>query len=178
MHRLFVALSLPELVADGLSQLQSGVDGARWRPVEAFHLTLQFIGDVDRHGLEEAASAVAGVTAPSFSLTLKGCGYFGGQKPQSLWAGVEANPALDHLQAKIETALRRYAITLENRKFAPHVTLAYVRGVSQESAERYCAGHGLFRLGPFPVRAFHLYESYLGGEGAHYEIVETIPLDP
>ena len=52
MNRFFVALSIPEIVADTLSTLQSGVDGAQWRPMENFHLTLAFIGEADRHGFD------------------------------------------------------------------------------------------------------------------------------
>ncbi len=176
MYRLFAALSLPEVVADALTQLQSGVDGARWRPTENFHLTLQFIGEVNRHGAEDVAAALAGVAAPGFSLTLEGCGFFGDRKPRALWVGASPSAPLQHLQSKVETALRRFGVKLEKRKFTPHVTLAYLNGVSEETAARYCAGHNLFRVGPFPVREFHLYESRLGGEASHYEILETYPL--
>ncbi|MEZ5915873.1 MAG: 2'-5' RNA ligase family protein, partial [Parvularculaceae bacterium] len=87
-----------------------------------------------------------------------------------------ANPALTHLQSKVATALSRSGFPLEKRKFAPHVTLAYLSGVTQDSAAQYCASHGLFSIGPFPVREFHLFESHLGSEGAHYEIIESFSL--
>ena len=176
MHRLFVALSLPEVVADALSQLQSGVDGARWRPVENFHLTLQFIGDVDRHGLDDVANALSGVSAPLFQLTLAGCDFFGGKRPRALWTGVKPAPELEHLQVKVEHALRRFGLPLENRKFVPHVTLAYLKTTTQDEAMRYAASHSLFSCGPFPVREFHLYASHLGGDASHYEILETYAL--
>jgi len=173
MNRLFVALSLPEVVADALLPMQGGVDGAAWRPFDNFHITLVFIGDADRRALDEAASALAGVATPSFDLTLSGCGFFGGRKPRALWAGVAASDPLRHLQAKVETALRHVGFTLENRKYTPHVTLAYLRGVSEASAATYCARHNLFSCGPFRVGEFHLYQSYLGGEASHYEILDT-----
>lgn len=178
MHRLFVAVSLPEVVADALTQLQSGIRGARWLPEENFHLTLAFIGETDRHGLNEIASALGGIDAPSFDLRMKGCGFFGDRKPRALWVGVEANAALNHLQSKVETALKRAGFPLDKRKFTPHVTLAYLAGVTQETAAAYCASHGLFSVGPFPAPEFHLYESHLGSEAAHYEIVESYRLSP
>lgn len=177
MIRLFVALSLPEIAMDALSQLQSGVDGARWVPPENFHLTLQFIGEVDRHGLADAHSALTSVFAPSFPMTLSGCGFFGDVKPRALWAGVAASPPLIHLQSKVATALARAGFSGEKRKFAPHVTLAYLNGASQVAAAAYCAGHGLFSFGPFPVADFHLFESHTGGEASHYEILETFHLE-
>ena len=176
MRRVFVALELPEIIRDALTQLQSGVDGARWRPEESLHLTLQFIGDVDRHLLRDVSDALNSLRAPSFSLTLSGCGFFGDKQPRSLWAGVEASSSLVGLQEKIETALRRAGAPIETRKFRPHVTLAYVKGVTSDQAAQYCTMHGLFSCGPFPVAEFHLFESFLGGETPYYEILESYSL--
>jgi len=176
MHRLFVAIAPPPAVIDALSDLQTGFRGARWIPDDNFHLTLAFIGETDRHGLQEAASALAGVAAPAFDLKLAGCGYFGDRKPRALWAGAVSTPALSHLQAKVDTALRRAGFLEEKRKFTPHVTLAYLNGAAKEEAELYCAEHGLFSAGPFPVDEFHLFESHLGAEAAHYEVVASYSL--
>jgi 2'-5' RNA ligase len=176
MYRLFVALSLPEIVADALAQMQSGLNGARWVPEENFHLTLQFIGEADRHGLDEIHSALTGVAAPAFELRLSGCGFFGEKKPRALWAGVGASPGLAHLQSKVATALSRAGHPGEKRKFTPHVTIAYLAGVSQDSAAQFSAMHGLFSCGPFSTTEFQLYQSHLGREGSYYEILETYPL--
>ena len=176
MYRLFVALSLPEVVADALTQLQSGLRGARWLPDGNFHLTLAFIGEVDRHGLSEVASALAGIDAPAFSLRLKGCGFFGDKKPRAIWVGAESNPSLAHLQSKVEIALKRAGFAREKRKFTPHVTLGYLNGAPQDAVAAHCAAHGLFSAGPFPVGAFHLFESHLGSEAAHYDIIESYSL--
>lgn len=178
MHRLFVALSLPEDVVAALAGLQTGIRGARWLPSDNFHLTLAFIGEVDRHGLNEIVSALGGVSAPAFDLRLSGCGFFGDRKPRALWVGAAANPALTHLQSKVGVALRRAGFTEEKRKFSPHVTLAYLNGAAPEAAAKFSAVNGLFSAGPFPVAAFHLFESHLGSEAAHYEIVESYFLQP
>lgn len=176
MHRLFVALDLPEIVADALSTLQYGVDGARWRPVENFHLTLAFIGETDRHGFEDAFDALATIKAPAFDLRLAGMSFFGGRGPNSIWVGAAPEPALLHLQAKVETALRRAGFVLESRKFTPHVTLAYLKNANVDEVAHYCAQHGLFSCGPFPVEAFHLYSAQLGGGASHYEIEASYAL--
>jgi 2'-5' RNA ligase len=176
MHRLFVALPLPEDVADRVLELQSGLRGAHWAPFDNFHLTLAFIGETDRHGLEDAASALASVEAPAFDLRLSGCGFFGDRNPHAVWVGVEPNDRLTHLQGKIAAALRRAGFEIEKRKFVPHVTIAYLAGAMQGEVARYCAGHGLFSAGPFSVGEFCIFESSLGAEGAYYEIVAAYPL--
>lgn len=176
MHRLFTALALPEVAIDAIGQLQYGLDGARWLPGENFHLTLQFIGEVDRHGLGEIHSALSDVNAPSFDFKLSGCGYFGDRKPRALWVDAPAIPALTHLQAKVATALARAGFPGERRKFRPHVTIAYLNGVMQPEVAAFCAMHGLFSCGPIHAGEFHLYESHLGRSGSHYEIVASYPL--
>lgn len=176
MHRLFVAIALPEEVAGALARLQSGMRGARWIREDNFHLTLAFIGEVDRHGLNEIASALGGVSAPAFDLRFKGCGFFGDRKPRALWVGADANPQLAHLQSKVEVALMRAGLPLEKRKFTPHVTLAYLNGAAPDAVAGFCAVNGLFSAGPFPVSEFHLFESHLGSEAAHYEIVASYAL--
>lgn len=176
MHRLFVGLSLPEIVSDGLSVLQSGIDGARWRPVENFHITLAFLGETDTRGFENAIDALSQIEPPVFELSLSGIGYFGDQDPRAVWARVEASEALSHLQAKTAQSLRKFGFQLESRKFIPHVTLAYLKGISQVQVEKYCSQHALFKMGPFPVESFHLYSSKLGGEVSHYEIEASYSL--
>ena len=42
MLRLFTALALPVDIAEALSRRQSGLPGARWRPVDHLHITLAF----------------------------------------------------------------------------------------------------------------------------------------
>jgi RNA 2',3'-cyclic 3'-phosphodiesterase len=176
MHRLFVALDIPEIVADALSVLQSGVDGARWIDPGNFHLTLAFIGETDRHGFSNALDALSGIEAPAFDLRLSGVGVFGDKKPRALWAGVAPSPELQHLQTKVETALRRAGFDIEKRKFKPHVTIARLKHAPQELAELYAAQHGLFSCGPFPIEAFHLYTSELGNDGSHYVIEASYAL--
>ena len=176
MPRLFVALSIPEPIADAMAMLQNGVEGARWRPLENFHLSLVFIGETDRHGFDAAIEALAGIDAPAFDVKISGLGFFGDKRPRALWAGVENAPSLIHLQSKIENALRRKEFDLERRKFIPHVTLAYLKGARRNDVADYCAVNGLFATEAFSVGEFHLYSSRLGGEASHYEIEASYSL--
>src|SRR3954468_20100420 len=42
MIRLFAALAVPPEIGAALQARQHGIDGARWRPLEALHVTLRF----------------------------------------------------------------------------------------------------------------------------------------
>src|SRR5690349_4525489 len=131
MQRLFVALPLPDDVAESLVRIQAGVPGARWQTREQLHLTLRFIGEVDGREQSAAHDALFAIDAPAFSLALHGVGEFGGKRPAALWAGVRSSEPLMHLQKKIETALMRVGFASDRQRYLPHVTLARLRGTQQ-----------------------------------------------
>jgi RNA 2',3'-cyclic 3'-phosphodiesterase len=169
MPRLFVAIALPEDVRDRLGLLAGGVPGARWVDPENLHLTLRFIGEVDGGWAEDITAALGGVVARPFELALAGVGHWGTrERATAIWAGVEKNPGLSHLQSKVESALVRLGLEPEGRKFAPHVTLARLSGSPCGRVAKFIADHNLFRLPPFPVTAFTLFSSFLSRGGAIY----------
>ena len=164
--RLFVALDLPDFVKTELAALCTGLPEVRWTPPEQLHLTLALIGEVDGSTFLDIREALAEIEAPVFSLTLSGLGFFPPRgAPRVLWAGVTDNPALKQVQKKLVSCLHRSGVTLEKRKFSPHITLARLNGASAK-LERWLAARSLLRLGPFPVENFALYSSILGRQGA------------
>lgn len=161
--RLFVALDLPDELRDRLGLLASfAMPGARWVPEENYHLTLRFIGEAPAWQAEEIDHALAALRAPGFDLSLAGIGSFAkGGRGVTLWAGVERTAALDHLRAKIETALQRIGLEPERRRFAPHVTLARLDNPPAAKLAAWMQAHGLFRAPPVRIKHFTLFSSIL-----------------
>jgi len=176
MIRLFVALALPEDVAQGLLALQSGVPSARWSTREQLHLTLRFIGDVDESDANAIDDVLSGISAPRFTLELKGVGAFGGKNPRALWARIAPNEALIHLQRKIESAIQRLGFPAEERKFTPHVTLARLHATPAGRVMDYLTDHALYASTPFGVENFALFSSRLTPNGSIYVAEREYPL--
>ena len=175
--RLFVGIALPEGLGPRLRGLAGGLPGARWVAAEDMHLTLRFVGEVDRGAAEDLHLALAGIAAPAFQVVFDGLGTFGkGRKVHTLWMGVTREAALVHLRDKVESAAVRCGFAPEGRKFRPHVTIARLGSSPAARVGQYLADHGAFGAGPFPVEAFALFRSHLGGGGARYEVLETYPL--
>ncbi|MDT8329500.1 RNA 2',3'-cyclic phosphodiesterase [Roseomonas gilardii] len=169
MLRLFVALALPELLRDQLAGLVGGIPGAKWVPPDNYHLTLRFIGAIERWRAEEVDEALAAIRARPFDLSLCGVGTFEkAGRIQSLWVGVERTEALSHLQAKVETALQRVGLEPERRRFAPHITLARVDRAEVPKLVSYVQAHNLFRAPPVRMEQFTLFSSLLGKEHSVY----------
>lgn len=174
--RLFVALPLPDHLRDRLAALAEGLPGARWVAPENLHITLRFLGEIDGRQASDVDAALDGIAAERFSLSLVGVDCFGDPRPRSLWVGVESNPALTRLQAKVEQAVQRAGLPPERRKFKPHVTLARFTSHPGERLSGYVIRNALFRAAPFPVDHFVLFSSFLSHNGAIYSPEATYPL--
>jgi RNA 2',3'-cyclic 3'-phosphodiesterase len=174
--RLFVALSIPDSVAQQLMLLQGGVPGARWQAREQLHLTLRFIGEVDGSDARALDDALAGIDAPSFDLQLHGVGQFGNKQPHALWAAARKNDLLEHLQRKVDTAIRRVGQPQDAHKFMPHVTLARLRHPDLDKVREWLTDHALFTSNEFPAESFCLYSSKLTSDGSIYRVEQEYPL--
>jgi len=174
--RLFVALAIPDAVAQGLMLLQGGVPGARWQTREQLHLTLRFIGEVDGRDRAAIDDALAGIDAPAFDLQLHSVGQFGNKQPHSLWAAARPNDLLDHLQRKVDAAIRRVGQPQDAHKFTPHVTLARLRHPDLDKLREWLTHHALYTSPEFSVGRFCLYSSKLTSDGSIYRIEQDYPL--
>ncbi len=178
MVRLFVGLALPAEVRRHLALMAGGLPGARWTREDSYHLTLRFIGEVDQGLADDIDGMLGHLSAEAFELTLSGVGFFGKAKAaRALWAGVTPSAALLRLQSKIEAGLQRMSLPAEERKYTPHVTLARLRGAPAGRLEAYVADHSRFTAGPFPVREFTLFSSFLSSSGAIHTPEATYALD-
>ena len=176
MIRLFVAIRPPTPIRSQLLALMGGVRGARWQSDDQLHLTLRFIGEVDRHTAEDVHAALESVRHPRFTLSLSGVGAFDRRgEPTALWAGVSPHEPLKLLHKKVDQAIARAGLEPERRAYSPHITLARMsRGGGPVQPLIESAG-GLSSP-PFAVDDFRLYESSLGPEGAVYTVVARYPL--
>jgi 2'-5' RNA ligase len=167
--RLFVALDLPPATRTRLARLSSGLAGVRWLSPDTYHLTLRFLGEMPPHRAEELDSALAALRGRRFTLQLAGVGVMEkAGRPQTLWAGVERNPQLDHLQAKVENAVKRVGFEPERRRFLPHVTVARLDNAIPGKLAEWVQAHNLLRADPIAVEHFTLFSSLLGKDGAVY----------
>ncbi|MFT3988492.1 RNA 2',3'-cyclic phosphodiesterase [Aestuariivirga sp.] len=176
MPRLFTGLELPEDVAFDLDLMKGGIIGSRWIDRDSFHITLRFIGDIDDGMAREIAYALDGVEARPFSLRLKGLGVFGGNKPHTLYAGVEENADLRRLQSIHERICQVLGLPPEGRKFTPHVTLARLKDPDFHSLHGFLASHSLYKSRGFEVPRFVLFSSRPSRGGGPYAVEESYDL--
>ena len=173
--RLFVGLFPPEDVLLELRELLTralGGAGRRVRltPVERWHLTLAFLGEVDPGRLGDVGRALDGVPAAGpITLRMSGGGSFGRGRSSVLWAGVDGDLAgLVALQAGIREALEEHGLPHDTRPFTPHLTVAYATSPDVRAALTDHAGPTWTAQDFVLVHSRHT-------EGAGYEILRSWP---
>jgi 2'-5' RNA ligase len=126
MSRLFFALWPDEAARQALGTLARDVAlVAEGKPVpgEKIHLTLAFIGEVAADREPEVKRAAQDLRGEAFTLGLDRVGSF--RRARVAWAGTSTapQPLLD-LQEELAAKLAERGFELEEREFAPHLTLA------------------------------------------------------
>lgn len=179
MHRLFVALRPPLAIRDLLADAMDGVPEARWQDDEQLHVTLRFVGEVERAQAEDLAAELARVSAPVQIVAIAGVGRFEKRgRTDTLWAGLAPHTPLAHLHRKVDQACVRCGLEPERRAYLPHVTLARLsRGAGAHPAiDAWIARHAALSSAPFALPHLVLYESRLGHAGATYDAIARWPL--
>lgn len=177
MQRLFIGISLPDLLRERLAALRGGLKEARWVGPETYHVTLRFLGEIDEDVAADVDSALITIDAPAVPITLRGLGRFGSSdKLRTLYAGVTPSPELLLLHGRIEAACRRAGLAPETRHYHPHITLARFRRVTDPRAEEMIAANADWTGGMFVADHFTLFRSHLSQSGAWYQELASYPL--
>lgn len=139
------------------------IDSARW------HITLAFIGEVDRTLLPKAITAldqVAHESMPLSDLQLRGAGTFA----TVLWLGVEPtmrhSPA-DRLARRTQRTLRARGFAIERRPWRAHLTVARFRPPARPAARTLAATIADYTSPAFDVDSITLFESVTGPQPRH-----------
>ncbi|KAF0145341.1 MAG: 2'-5' RNA ligase [Rhodospirillaceae bacterium] len=179
MIRLFVGLALPDSMRSRLHTLAAGIPGARWIEPSAYHITLRFIGEVHENMAADIHVALTMVRRAPFALAVIGVGVFDqGSRIHSLWAGVARVPSLLTLRGKVERVMVRQAgLAPETRRYAPHITLARLRGAPTAKVQAFLAENNPFHTDSFTVDHFVLYSTHQASSGAFYTPIADYPLD-
>lgn len=178
MHRLFVAIRPPEHIRDVLIDVMDDSADFRWQDEDQLHLTLRFIGEVERPVGNEIADALGRICAERFQIRVNGVGRFEQRNSGALWAGVEPKAPLAALAAKVDRACQAAGLEPERRAFHPHITLARWKGRRTREVHDFLERRRGLASEPWQVDAFILFESRLSRHGAHYEEVANYALAP
>ena len=178
--RIFIALELPSSFKQELfkqAQLLAGQDKRQhiqWLPPENYHLTLAFLGDLDsirlsglQFALEQKLGFMKAVPCKISTISL-----FPFSRPKIAAALLECTAELLELQIDVTNCARSCGISLERRRFVPHVTLGRQKLRSGKSVD--LQAYNILLVGV--ADTVTLFQSELTPNGAIYTALAEIPL--
>jgi 2'-5' RNA ligase len=182
--RSFIAIELSETAKSALAELQqelkkTGAD-VRWVKPENIHLTLKFLGNIEKNIIDSIVQILTGTCNKFevFTLEIKGTGVFPSVKsPRVIWVSANGKTTVTGIQLEIETGLSSLGFEREKRTFTPHLTLG--RFKTSQGKRPLLDKVELFKdnsYGVIDVRSISIMRSDLSPAGAKYTRIAEIPL--
>jgi 2'-5' RNA ligase len=157
--RLFAAVPVSEPARSEITALLDGLRKGdwpvRWVHQDGLHLTLKFFGEVAPERLEVIAEP---------------------RRPRIVWVGVDAPPALELLQDRLERSTEAIGFPPEGVPFHPHLTLGRVREGHRLPAGAIERLASAYEPVGFLADQVVLYESVLGRGAPQYQARLTLEL--
>ncbi|MGH7764705.1 MAG: RNA 2',3'-cyclic phosphodiesterase [Candidatus Dormibacteraceae bacterium] len=178
--RAFFGLPVPEEQREVLGRYVAAcaslAPAFRWVVPANLHLTVRFVGSVDRELVDGIAGRLAALQLQGFELELADLGTFQrGRMVRVVWVGLGTGtePAIA-LAARVDAECVAAGLEPEGRAFQPHLTLARARGRDGDVLPTFPPPP---RLRPWRARELVLFQSHLGRSGAVYEPLRVLLLD-
>ncbi|HIC08613.1 MAG TPA: RNA 2',3'-cyclic phosphodiesterase [Aquificales bacterium] len=180
MVRVFIGFFTSPVIVEKSHRLREEMSPfihGKWTQPQNLHITLQFIGEVERDTLFEllkTAQEVANSFRP-FRITYKGLGVFPHpRRPRILWVGVDSGAGiLKRLARAVEVANRRVKnIRPDTKPFHPHVTICRMKRVDERKLRFFMRKYQNYVFGEEIVNRVAVIKSTLTPEGPIYSPIE------
>jgi RNA 2',3'-cyclic 3'-phosphodiesterase len=177
--RAFFGLPVPEPQREELAPFLNAcaqvAPDFRWTPKDNLHLTIRFVGNVERGLVESVADALGHRPLAAFDVEPGEVGSFGrGRAARVVWLGLRKGAeAAAALASLVEAECVRVGLAAESRSYTAHLTLARARPRGGASLPELPA---LPRVRPWRADQLVLYSSRLTRAGAVYEALRTLEL--
>ena len=186
--RIFTAINLPKETKKKLVSYQKKWQSlpVRWTPPENLHITLVFIGNVDKSQLKqiEGVSKKVGEACSSFAIKLYNITLGPPNRPPRMF-WVEARPEhskknkVKELHDTLEDSLVRVKNTgleeKESRVYKPHITLGRINQDEWKKMGQHPTINEEISM-KIPVDSFEIMKSELKSSGAEYSVVKSFTL--
>lgn len=180
-HRIFLAINPDGISAGNIAEYAASLTPHLaafrpfWTPLDSYHLTLHFFGEIDSRMLMELRGELAGLALPGAPLLCStGLEFLPSPRAARVCAvnfSLQPAASLDPLVASLRGMADKLGLPVERRPWHAHLSLARLRAPGQVPSALQAALPAVpdIRFGPSHVI---LYESFLSREGARYVELE------
>jgi len=182
--RTFIGVEIPFEVRKELSGFQDRLKSVggdiKWVRPESLHLTLKFLGDVDKNRIGDLAELIRKSIQgfKPFLASLSHTGAFpNSRRPNVLWVGViEGKESLQMIAHRLNQSLISMGFEEERRKYHPHLTIGRVRSMRKIRETVELLSSVPLKEKSFQVQELILMKSDLQSTGAIYTPLEHLKL--
>ncbi len=182
--RCFIAIELSQEIRQILGQieneLQKTIRGVKWVKPDNIHLTLKFLGHIEKDTVEEIKEILNKIVAATqpFKIRLSQAGAFPSpSRPRVIWIGInEGKNESSDLANLIEDKVTTLGIEKENRAFHAHLTLARVKFLKDKHSVKNAFASLKVPQTEMTATKITLFQSVLRGEGAIYTVLHECKL--
>ncbi|WMJ82042.1 RNA 2',3'-cyclic phosphodiesterase [Clostridium sp. MB40-C1] len=125
--RVFYAVTFDEKIKEKFSECRDIVSKhsikGTFTNTNNFHLTLEFIGQVDEKQLRLLINVLQKLKNLPKELDVSNIGSFKRGNKEIIWCGIEENKELMKLQEQLRNLLIKNGFSIDNRKYKPHITI-------------------------------------------------------
>ena len=175
-----VPLSVKKTVGGFIKELKARGGDVKWVSPDNMHLTLKFIGDVEKTFIEEIASHTAEAVASfsQFPVEIGGTGAFPNlSRPKVLWVGISrGSDKLRDLAYAVDQSLEKIGIEKDKRQFSGHLTIGRVRSLKGIEHVAESMNKNGFKPQIFNAEAVYVMKSVLDSHGPIHSVLNTINL--
>jgi 2'-5' RNA ligase len=184
--RCFLAVRVPPdragALRDAQARLRAVAGDWKWVDADSFHITLKFLGEVERAAIPGLWASVSEALRGSQCFVMQFCGlgvFPNPRAPRVAWAGIDGGAVeLRELAARVEEACVARGFERERRPFRAHLTLGRARRQARDTGlAAALADFTEAQLGEAMVDRVLLMKSTLTPRGAIYDVMEEHLLD-
>ncbi len=172
--RVFICVQFSDSVIKEVARVQEILGKQRFTgkmtELENLHLTLKFLGEIDREKIEKVKEKLKEIKFEKFSAKLSDIGTFAFHgNPRIIWIKIGGRDIFE-LQSKIDDSLSE--LFKKEERFMSHMTIARIKYVKDKDGFReYVKNIGIKDI-EFTIGKFILMESKLEEQGPVYTEIE------
>lgn len=167
--RTFISIEIPEEVKKEIEKIQDKLPEfyGKKTELENLHLTLKFLGEVDKEKVEQVREKLREVEFDKFEAEVDSIGVFSEKFVRIVWLHLVG---CEELQRAINNKLKDL-FEPENR-FMSHLTIARVKNVNDK--KKFLNKLNKIKIQPikFKIKNFNLRKSVLTEKGPRYSVIE------
>jgi 2'-5' RNA ligase len=139
--RIFIAIDFDKDTKSYFEHIKNKLEGhcikGRFTHIDNFHLTLQFIGELEQNNILSLLSAMQECISKhdAFRITVDKLGSFKKGNSNLLWIGIKNSRSLVEVYEELALALKHEKIPFDEKPLKPHVTLGRQILLNKELSE-------------------------------------------